>query len=61
MAGLFQCDKCSYRMQYKKALDNHMRRDHQKETFLKCRHCGFTAFHYDNMKKHIPVVQRKEK
>ena len=40
----------------KKVLDNHMWRDHQKETYLKCRLCGFTACHYDNLKKHLMVV-----
>ena len=45
----------------KKALDNHMWRDHQKETYVKCRLCWFTDSHYDNLKKHITVVHRKEK
>ena len=45
----------------KQALDNYMWRDHQKVTYVKCRLCWFTDSHYDNLKKHITVVHRKEK
>ena len=42
-------------MKNKKALDNHMWRDHQKENYLKCR-LWPPASHYDNLKKHMSVA-----